>query len=122
LSENTDRRATGRHGEQLAREYLLSIGYQHICSNWRCPRGEIDIVVKDGETFVIVEVRTRRSDTTEWAWMSIDPRKQATLEIIAYQFMETQAADSAWRIDVVAIALPRSGKPIIEHAQDALNW
>ncbi|KXK17856.1 MAG: hypothetical protein UZ15_CFX003002352 [Chloroflexi bacterium OLB15] len=100
----------------------MGIGYEVICSNWRCPGGEIDIVAKDGEFTVIVEVRTRRGSSTEWAWASITPRKRAILEAAAFQYMDAQGDDSAWRIDVVAIALPPRGKPIIEHAQDALNW
>ncbi len=122
MSAKADRKAIGSHGEQLARDYLRQLGYEIVCSNWRCARGEIDIVAKDGATTVIVEVRTRRSSTTEWAWMSINPRKRATLEEIAYQYMEAQGDDSVWRVDVVAIALPPNGKPLIEHAQDALNW
>lgn len=122
MNGKVDKRAVGSHGEQLARNYLLEIGYQIVCSNWRCPRGEIDIVAKDGDITVIVEVRTRRSDTTEWAWISINPRKRAILEETAYTYMETQQDLSDWRIDVVAIALPPRGKPLIEHAQDALNW
>ncbi len=122
MSEKADKRAVGSYGEQLAKDYLLGIGYQIICSNWRCPRGEIDIVARDGETTVIVEVRTRRDSTTEWAWMSINPRKRTAIEETAYAYMEAQGDDSEWRVDVVAIALPPHGKPIIEHAQDALGW
>lgn len=122
MSIKTDRRAIGSYGEQLAREYLLGIGYAIVCSNWRCPRGEIDIVARDGETTVIVEVRTRRDSTTEWAWMSINPRKRAAIEETAYTYMDSQGDHSAWRVDVIAVALPPHGQPIIEHAQDALSW
>ncbi len=122
MSEKADRQAVGRHGEQLAQNYLREIGYEIICNNWRCPRGEIDIVARDGETTVIIEVRTRRDSTTEWAWMSINARKRTAIEETAYAYMEAQGNDSTWRVDVIAVALPLRGQPIIEHVQDALNW
>jgi len=51
----------GRRGEELAAEYLESLGMLIVERNWRCREGEIDIVALDGDALVIAEVKTRRS-------------------------------------------------------------
>lgn len=54
-----NRKQLGAIGEEKAATLLLDNGYQIIDRNWRCPFGELDIVMKDGTTIVFVEVRTR---------------------------------------------------------------
>ncbi len=51
----------GARGEQLACEYLTSLGYRVIARNHRCPRGELDIIAWDGDVLCFVEVRARTS-------------------------------------------------------------
>ena len=52
----------GKMGEDLAVQYLTDKGYEILERNWRNKHKEIDIIAKDGETLVIVEVKTRQSD------------------------------------------------------------
>ncbi|WP_231441718.1 YraN family protein [Brevibacterium zhoupengii] len=54
-------RALGQSGEDLAAEFLQRQGMVILERNFRCPRGEIDIIAKDGDTIVFVEVKTRRT-------------------------------------------------------------
>ncbi|WP_101571250.1 MULTISPECIES: YraN family protein [unclassified Brevibacterium] len=54
-------RAVGQTGEDLAAEFLQRQGMVVIERNFRCPRGEIDIIARDGDTIVFVEVKTRRT-------------------------------------------------------------
>jgi putative endonuclease len=118
------RRALGQQGEQMARQHLLAQGYAIIECNWHCQAGELDIIARDGDTLVFVEVKTRTATTTESAWASITPRKRAVLETLAETYMGSHAADpeTLWRIDVIAIAFLRGRAPVVEHVQNALDW
>lgn len=113
----------GQHGEQLAANYLKNQGYIIVATNWRCKHGEIDIIARKGDTLVFVEVRTRHADSPEVAFASITPRKRAKLTTSANIYLNMYRLDNMpWRVDVIAIAIPRSGNPIIEHSEDALGW
>ena len=116
----TTRKNLGNKGENAAAEYLKARGYSIVVANWRCTVGEFDLIARDGETLVFVEVRTRRGGI-DAALESITPRKRAILERTAYIYLEENAIESDWRIDVIAVT-HQEGKPIIEHAQNALDW
>jgi len=58
---STGKVEVGRLGEDLAVRYLRELGYQILTTNYRCRQGEVDIVAREGEEVVFVEVRTRRS-------------------------------------------------------------
>ena len=51
----------GRRGEQVAAEWLQERGYTLVDRNWRCPAGELDLILRDGSTMVFAEVKTRSS-------------------------------------------------------------
>jgi putative endonuclease len=114
---------TGTQGERIAVEYLRRKDYAVIETNWRCTRGELDIIAREGDMLVFVEVRTRRAANTEAALVSITPRKRDRLIAAVHSYIaEHKLEDFDWRIDVVAVALPRSGQPLIDHVEDALGW
>ncbi len=54
-----DRRALGRQGEAHARRHLEAHGLTFVGANWRCAAGELDLVMRDAEEIVFVEVKTR---------------------------------------------------------------
>jgi putative endonuclease len=115
-------RVTGQRGEQLALEHLHAQGYEILDSNWHCAYGEIDIIARQQDVIVFVEVRARHSGTTEAAFESIQSPKQRKLIKSALAYLETHQLDeSPWRIDVIAIALSRSGDTL-DHVEDALDW
>jgi putative endonuclease len=117
------REQTGKRGEALARAYLEQQGYQVIAVNWRCPHGEIDLIVQKEGWTVFVEVRTRRSANTESAFGSITPGKRTRLLKAVHAYLDAQGdAETPWRVDVIAVALSRKAAPIIEHVEDALDW
>ena len=99
------RQTAGREAEALALQHLQQHGLQLITQNWLCKRGELDLVMLDGDTVVFVEVRYRRHSAWGGALESVDFRKQGKLVLAAQLFLqtETQWADSACRFDVVAI-------------------
>ncbi len=113
----------GEQGETLAATYLQQKGYNILDRNWNCRFGEIDIVARVGNTLVFVEVKTRHAQTTEDAFASITPTKQKRLTSAAQLYLsQVNTEETDWRMDVIAIALPKTGKPIIEHVEDALGW
>jgi putative endonuclease len=101
----------GRRGEDIAADHLARLGYAIGVRNWRCAAGEMDIVAREGETLVFVEVRTRRSRDFGTPEESITASKQARLVEVAQTYMQTmELADVAWRIDVVAIEIGSRGQ------------
>jgi putative endonuclease len=112
----------GRQGEKIAAEHLKRQGYTLVGANWRSTQGEFDLIAREGEVLVFVEVRTRRSGI-EAAFESINPRKRKILERMAYLYLSENELDSetAWRIDVIGVTISQS-KPVVEHIQDAFDW
>jgi putative endonuclease len=120
---SSPRQIFGNYGEQLAAAYLQQKGYQFEAANWRCPHGELDLVLRLDEMVVFVEVKTRHNTSTAPAFVSITPRKRERLIASAHAYLTAHDLDEAtWRIDAIAIAIPRKGQPIIDHVEDALDW
>ena len=110
---NDRRKATGARGEAIAVDYLRNEGYNIAGTNWRCRRGEIDIIAQDGASLVFVEVRARSSARLGSPEESVTPAKQRRLVELAQTyllFLETagRAWSGPWRIDVVALEVNRS--------------
>lgn len=117
------KRELGQRGEQMAAAYLQHHGYTIVTTNWRCSHGELDIVASKDDTLVFVEVRTRRSESTEEAFASVKSFKQDRLQRLAYTYLsDNNLPDTLWRVDVIAVAIPFRGPPLIEHVENALEW
>ncbi|MBK5939547.1 YraN family protein [Halochromatium roseum] len=97
------RKRLGDYQEQQARRYLERQGLDHVASNVRCKRGELDLVMRDGETLVFVEVRFRASARFGGAAASVDPRKQARLSAAAAYYLQRHSINLPCRFDVIAI-------------------
>jgi len=96
----------GRWGEDLAAQALTAHGCEIVERNWHCPAGEIDLVARDAEVWVFVEVKLRQGDA-----FGVNSTKQARLLACAQHYLaEHDLVDVAWRVDVVAIELVASGK------------
>ena len=101
----------GRRGEEIASQALESQGYQVVEKNWRCRTGEIDIVARDGEYWVFVEVKLRSSDAFGTPEEAVTVAKQKRLLNTGMMYLAEHGLDEVeWRIDVVAITLADSGK------------
>lgn len=112
-----DRQARGAQAEERARTHLERAGLRLIARNYRCPRGEIDLVMADGEALVFVEVRFRASRAFGSAAESIDARKRARLIAAAGHYLLTHPADRPCRFDVVAA----DGDAPVEWLRDAFR-
>lgn len=117
------RRDTGILGEKLARDFLIKKGYSILETNFRCPRGEVDIVARDKDCLVFVEVRTKRSRDFGTPEESITPAKMEKLRTTAAHYCQMHGDSlSQWRIDVVAIEVDDRNKPLrIAHIENAVG-
>lgn len=115
--QRSTRQQAGREAEAFALQYLQQQGLRLIEQNWLCKRGELDLVMLDGDTVVFVEVRYRRNIGWGGAIESVDFRKQEKLVTAAQLFLQQvpEWADHPCRFDVIAIeGDPGSAAP--------LNW
>jgi len=104
---------TGKQGEALAAAYLEKEGYQIIERNYRCLFGEMDLVARDGQTIVFVEVKSRKSDRFGVPQLSVGPQKQKKLSQIALHYLEQKRfypCDA--RFDVIAIRMRPEGHQV----------
>ena len=119
----TKRQNLGRWGEEQAAIFFLEEGYEIIARNVRTPYGEIDLIVRQGDVLVFVEVKTRSNDTYGMPEVSITAKKQEHMLLAAKSYLlDHSELDTAWRIDVVAIR--RRGNepaPEIIHYENALS-
>ncbi|KPK35194.1 MAG: hypothetical protein AMJ66_01935 [Betaproteobacteria bacterium SG8_40] len=94
---------SGGEAEQLAFDYLRRHGLTAVERNYRCRFGEIDLIMRDGQTLVFVEVRMRASNAFGGAPESIDARKQRKLLATARHYMGAQGRIPVCRFDVVLL-------------------
>ncbi len=112
----------GTQGERIAAAHLESLGLVIETRNYRTRFGEVDIVARDGEETVFVEVRTKRSTAYGTPEESLTPRKQARLVKAAEQYLaERGLAGTSWRVDLVAITLQPDGPAHISHIESAVE-
>ncbi|MBP2705321.1 YraN family protein [Microbispora sp. RL4-1S] len=94
----------GRHGEQLAADYLSANGMRILARNWRCPQGEIDIIARDGEALVVVEVKTRSGRSHGTAFEAVTQTKLVRLKCLAGRWLAGQSDRfGTVRVDVIAL-------------------
>ena len=109
----------GALGEQIAVDYLIERGYHIIERNWSNGHKEIDIVAKDDDTIVIVEVKTRRSTYLVEPETAVDVFKQRNLIWAANSFVNRFQYDNDIRFDIISIVIDRNNEKRIEHIEDA---
>ena len=120
--DDRERKAIGLLGEELALAHLLARGLKLVLRNYRCKLGEIDLVMMDGRTLVLVEVRCRASNDYGGAAASIDWQKQRKL-IKTGEHLLLKRSDLRRfpaRFDVIAITTGAS-TPKIEWIKSAFT-
>ncbi len=130
----------GRLGEDLAAKFLVDAGYTVIDRNWRCARGEIDLVARDGHDTVFIEVKTRSSTAFGHPFEAITSQKLARLRRLATAWCESHpqrheldrsgsnhsvllrrgvggksGTRGVIRIDAISVIAAPGAAPIIEH-------
>jgi putative endonuclease len=109
----------GKWGEETAAEYLTQKGYEVIGQNVRTPYGEIDIVAKQGETIIFVEVKTRTSNRMGLPEESVTARKREHMIACAEHYAAEHEVD-IWQIDVISIEGKPGTEPIITYFENAI--
>jgi putative endonuclease len=107
-----ERKTLGDLGEQLALDHLKKKGYKLIETNYRCHSGEIDIVARQKDCLVFVEVRTKSTLGYGSPEESITSTKQKHMIKCAYYYLQNhKKLPEHWRIDLVAVELDALNQP-----------
>jgi putative endonuclease len=115
-STTQQKQALGAYGEALAARFLVERGMVLLDHNWRCPDGEIDLILRDDRTLVICEVKTRRTSLFGEPLEAITIPKMNRLKRLGAQWLQTNGVKvHEMRFDIVGIVAPKFGVPVIEH-------
>lgn len=105
----------GESAEEQAHQFLIKKGLKPVARNFRCKQGELDLIMTEGKTLVIVEVRYRKSDKYGSARESVTSAKQSRIIAATHIYLSGRKEDSPIRFDVIAI----SGEGVIEWIPNA---
>jgi putative endonuclease len=115
-----DKKQLGDLGEELAVKYLAKKGYLILERNYRYERGEIDIIAKDEDILVFIEVKTRENLEYGYPEESVTKGKQKQIRKVAEAYLwEKDIKGQECRLDVISILFEGKGKPIINHIENA---
>ncbi len=110
----------GLQGERLAEAFLKQRGLKTLARRYSTPVGELDLVMREAETIVFVEVKTLRDRVFKDPQEQVTLAKQRKLIKAAQWFIHRKRwTDKPCRFDVVAVVLAEEGEPEIEHFPDA---
>lgn len=109
----------GKWGEQVAAEYLASHGCEVIGQNVRTPYGEIDVVAKQGDITLFVEVKTRTTNKMGLPEDSITVRKREHMIACAEHYAAEHEIDY-WQIDVISIEGKPGSTPKVTYFENAI--
>ncbi|MFZ2529906.1 MAG: YraN family protein [Rhodococcus sp. (in: high G+C Gram-positive bacteria)] len=111
----------GALGEDLAAEFLASIGMTVLERNWRCRYGELDLIARDGAVLVFVEVKTRTGLGYGSPAEAVTPAKADRIRRLAGLWLSEQ--ETRWRrirVDVVTVLVADGRAPTITHLKQVL--
>lgn len=109
----------GKKGEDMACTFLENKGFVLVKKNFRCRKGEVDLIMKDHEILVFIEVKYRSSGHFGSPIEAIDTKKQEKLLDVSRYYLYTQAYEGPLRFDAVGIQKHANGH-WIEHLTDIL--
>ncbi|KAF0183143.1 MAG: hypothetical protein FD164_701 [Nitrospirae bacterium] len=108
----------GARAEDAAAELLSQKGYTILHRNYRAPYGEADIIARDGQMLVIVEVKARSSAQFGQPFEAVTSKKQEKLRKVALGYMKQHGGECPVRFDIVSI-VARQGALSLEHIEHA---
>lgn len=121
-SKGKENASFGSRGEELAATFLLKSGLNIIEQNFRCKGGEVDIVAKDGDTLVFVEVKTRKTLNYGVPQLAVTPFKQRQISKAALTWLaRNRKMNHSARFDVIAILMEGDSRFSIEHIKNAFE-
>ena len=108
----------GKTGEEIAVRHLEAKGYHLLDRNWKWGREELDIIARDGNFIVIVEVKTRHSNSLADPGTCVNPKKQRILARAAQAYIRYKSMLGEIRFDIIVIILNNSNITV-NHVRDA---
>jgi len=117
------RHTLGSLGESIAAIFLEKKGYTVLERNWRTPYGEIDLIAKENNVVIFVEVKTRASSTLGPPEISITPGKEEHIRSAAEYFIQQHPElINDWRIDAITIQIQANNSPpLIDHFENVIS-
>lgn len=113
------KKISGKKGEETAVKFLEGKGYEIVARNYRVKRQEIDIVAKEKDTYIFVEVKSRSSSDFGFPEDFVSPQQEGRIRNAAIHFLTEQNIEAKdIRFDVVSI-LVHEHDIEIEHFEDA---
>ena len=112
--------ALGTWGENEALDYLRRKGYRFIDRNIRFKKFEVDLILKDQDEIVIVEVKARSTNLMGEPWQAVSKTKQRQIITVADQYVQAHQLDNNIRFDIVSI-VHNAHQTNIEHIVDAFS-
>lgn len=113
-----DHNEFGEKAEQLATDYLIKNGYTILERNYRFQKAEIDIIAKENDTIVVVEVKGRKDNFLIRPEDSVNKKKIGLLVKAINEYVLENKLDSEVRFDIVSI-INKDYNIDIEHFKDA---
>ena len=110
----------GQQGEDLAAEFLTEEGYDILERNWRFKHNEVDIIARQDDLLIIVEVKTRSGDSWGEPYTAVDIRKQRYLIFAAERYLYGHDLDLEVRFDIISI-ISDKGRVVLEHIREAFH-
>ena len=118
MSTGKQNSALGAYGERVAESYLVDDGLTVLDRNWRCAAGELDLVLRDGNTLVFCEVKTRSGTAYGHPLEAVDPVKTDRLVRLGDAWIEAHGVVAPdVRFDVVAVLRSPRGAAQVEHVR-----
>ena len=118
-----ERKVLGDIGEEMGALLLEAEGYEILERNWVCPAGEADIVARQGDTLVFVEVKTRTGIQKGFPAEAVTPRKRARYEkIAAWYLCDYGEVNIPIRFDVIALLVLKDDRAMVKHYVNAFGW
>ena len=111
----------GKKGEEIARKYLIDNGYRILAKNWFYDHREIDIISRQADEIVVVEVKTREGDYFEEPWEAVSTKKIRNIVEAADAWLKQEQIDLETRFDVISIIFSKDGSYELTHFQDAFT-
>jgi len=112
---------TGERGEALAARYLEEQGLIVLSKNWRCPDGELDLVLTDGHKVIVCEVKTRTSDNYGTPAEAVTDSKAARIRRLGRRWRTQYNVNHVeTRYDLVSILWPPGETPQVNHLKGVL--
>lgn len=117
LPENSTRAERGVFGENLAADYCKrELNYAIIVRNWRYKRDEVDLICRDGEILVFIEVRARADDALVSGYHSVGKHKKEVLQRAYKNYLkQLQNPPKHFRFDIIDVAISNSGTAEVRH-------